>query len=342
MSATTADPPNADVDGSDVTHADDERSNIFVQTWKDFSNDSGMRLAAALAYYTVIALPPMLVVVLVVASFFFTAGETVGIGAEAAGAESSQDVIAQTAEQALGEQGSSQLIDMLRAARDSQKSGWAALIGFAVLLFSATAAVAQLQAGLNEIWEIEPHPQSTIKDFILKRVLSLGMVIGIGLLVVLSVTLSAALSAVPNELLPGQAAKWTQSLIVNGVTAALLTVLFAAMYKFLPDAKIEWKDTWVGAAVTAVLFVVAKFALGWYLGKNDPGASFGDAGALVVVLLWIYYSMIVVLLGAEFTQVYSRRHGSGILPDDDAVRVIETTERVEGEDAAALAEHSSN
>ena len=331
--ATPADPRTPRQQAEEAA-GDDGKKNILVKTWKDFSDDDGFRLAAALAYYTVLALPPMLVVVLVVSSFFFKASSIVGADT----GTDEQTVIEQTAEEALGEKGSSQIAEMLKAARDSQKSGWAALIGFAILLFSASTAVAQLQAGLNDIWEVEPHPESTIKDFITKRVLSLGMVVGIGLLVVLSVTLSAAITKLPNELLPGDLAKATQSLTVNGVTAVLLTFLFAAMYKFLPDAKIAWKDTWVGAAVTAVLFVVAKWGLGLYLGRNDPGASYGDAGAIILILVWIYYSMLVVLFGAEFAQVYAKRYGTGILPDDDAVRVIETTSHVTGEDAKAVAD----
>ena len=317
---------------------DNGESNILVRTWTEFNEDRGFRLGAALAYFTVLALPPMLVVVVSVAAYFFKAGEAVGVGSKE---QSSEQVIEQTAEEALGEQGKSQIVDILEAARDSDKSGLAAILGTLFLLFSASAAVAQLQAGLNDIWEVKPEPESSIKDFLMKRLLSLGMVIGLGLLVVLSVTVSAALSKLPNELLPGDMAKWTQSLTVNGVTFVLLTVLFAAMYKYLPDVKIAWKDTWVGAAVTALLFVVAKFALGFYLGKNDPGASYGDAGALVAILVWIYYSMVVVLFGAEFTQVYARRYGDGIMPDEDAVRVIQTTEHVTGEDAEAVANHSS-
>ena len=330
MTSTTA---HADA----VADADDGQTNIVVQTWKEFSADDGLRLAAALAYYTVVALPPMLVVILVVASFFTQAGEAVG--ADVTGGKDAGEVVSQPVEDAIGEKGAGQLQAMLKAARESDKSGPAALIGFAVLLFTAGAAVAQLQVGLNEIWEVEPHPDSTVLDFIKKRLLSLGMVVGVGFLVVLSVTLSAAISALSNDVLP--LPSWTASIAVNLVTAALLTGLFAAIFKFLPDAEIAWKDTWIGAAATAVLFVIAKFGLGFYLGKNDPGASFGDAGALVLILVWIYYSLAILLFGAEFTQVYARRHGSGITPDEDSVRVIETVQHVSGEDAEALADVAS-
>lgn len=335
--ASTGDHPAADSPAGGSFAAKTTKAakkNILVQTWKEFSADDGLRLAAALAYYTVLALPPMLVVILVVAAFFTKAGETVG--ADVTGGKGAESVVSQPLEQAIGEEGSSQLQDMLKAARDNQKSGWAALIGVAVLLFSAGTAVAQLQTGLNDIWEVEPHPQSGVVDFIKKRVLSLGMVVGLGFLVVLSVTLSAAVSALSNQVLPLPG--WAAGLIVEGVTFALLTVLFAAIFKFLPDAVVEWRDTWIGAATTAALFVAAKFGLGYYLGKNDPGASYGDAGALVVILVWIYYSMAILLFGAEFTQVYARRHGSGIVPDEDAVRVLEKTEHLTPEEAAAVAD----
>ena len=318
---------------------EDEGNNIVLQTWKEFNADNGFRLAAALAYYTVLALPPMLVVILVVASFFVAAGDQVGAADVTGG--SAQDVVSKPVEQAIGEQASSQLMTILEKARDSEKSGLAAIVGLAVLLFSATTAVAQLQAGLNDIWEVEPHPKSGVVDFIVKRLLSLGMVIGLGFLIVVSVVVSFLISAFSEEVLPTSLSSTGLSLLTNLVTAGLMTVLFAAMFKFLPDAKIEWRDTWIGAAVTAVLFVVAKFGLGFYLSKNDPGASYGDAGALVLILVWIYYSMAILLFGAEFTQVYARRHGSGIVPDDDAVRVIQTTEHVDGEDAEAIANHQS-
>lgn len=313
------------------------RRNILLQTWSEFQDDRGLRLAAALAYYTVLALPPMLVVILLTASFFMKSADAVGAGGLTGGGDS-EAVVSQPFEEAVGEENAEQIVTMMREARDSQKSGWRGLIGLAVVLVTATAAVAQLQAGLNDIWEVEAHPQSTIKDFILKRLLSLGMVIGIGLLVVLSVTLSAAISALPNDLLPGQMAKWGQSLVVNGVTFVVMTLLFAALFKFLPDAEVNWSDTWIGAAVTAGLFVAAKFVLGFYLGKSDPGAAFGEAGPLIAILVWVYYSMVITLFGAEFTQVYARRHGAGIVPDKDAVRLIEKTERLSHDEAKAVAD----
>ena len=140
--------------------------------------------------------------------------------------------------------------------------------------------------------------------------------------------LSTAVTALSEAAIPGNLPEWVSRLIINVATLLPITLLFAAMYKFLPDAEVSWSDTWVGAFFAGILFVLAKWGLGYYIGVSNPASAYGAAGSLILILMWIYYTAVVFLLGAEFTQVYARRYGDGIVPEENAVRVIEKTEHV--------------
>ncbi|HEV7590806.1 MAG TPA: YihY/virulence factor BrkB family protein, partial [Longimicrobium sp.] len=185
-----------------------------------------------------------------------------------------------------------------------------------------------LQTALDRAWEVKPDPRAGgIKNFIFKRVLSLGMVLGIAFLLLVSLALSAMLTAVGGAigaLIPGASAV-VVGILQTVISLAVITLLFAAIFKVLPDAVIAWRDVWVGAFVTAVLFEVGKWAIGLYLGHSNPGKAYGAAGALAVILVWIYYTAMIVLFGAEFTQTWAVRRGSGIRPEEGAVRVTEDT-----------------
>ena len=191
----------------------------------------------------------------------------------------------------------------------------ATIIGMITIIAGATGVYGQLLEALNTIWEVEPAPDSGIFDTLRKRLLSFTMVLGIGFLLLVSLVISAALSAISqyfSELLPGIDIFWQILDLV--VSYALITLLFAMIFKVLPDVEVAWSDVWVGAAFTALLFTIGKFLLGWYLGTSTPGSTFGAAGSLVGILLWVYYSAQILLFGAEFTKVYTRRHGSKIRP----------------------------
>ncbi|MDQ3949797.1 MAG: YihY/virulence factor BrkB family protein, partial [Gemmatimonadota bacterium] len=224
----------------------------------------------------------------------------------------------------VGSQGARGIHEMIsQADRPGTGGVVATVLSVAGLLFGATGAFIALQGALNHAWEVKPDPkQGGIKNFVTKRILSVGMVLGIGFLMAVSLALTAGVSAL-GGMLGGGLAEPVLHAVNFVVSFGVLTVLFAAIYKVLPDAEIGWRDVWVGAIATALLFVAGKFALGLYLGRSEPGSAFGAAGALAIILVWVYYAGMILLFGAEFTQRWAERRGAGIRPEKGAVRVEE-------------------
>lgn len=225
---------------------------------------------------------------------------------------------------ALGEEGAEQIRTILEEAdRPGSGGPLMTILSVLALLFGATGAFAQLQAALNKAWDVRKDPEkSGIVTLLLKRALSLGMILVIAFLLLVSLVISALLSRAGGwlaGLLPGAVGQVTLRAIDLGLSLVVITALFAAMFKVLPDARIAWRDVWGGALVTAALFVIGKFLLGFYIGTTDPGSAFGAAGSLALILVWIYYSAMIFFFGAELTQVWARRKGREILPDQDAV-----------------------
>jgi membrane protein len=230
----------------------------------------------------------------------------------------------------VGAGGREQIHNMMAEAGTTQRSGWAMVIGVVVLLVGATGVFAQLQHALNKAWEVEPDPaQGGIKNFIVKRILSLGMILAVAFLLLVSLVLTTALSAAGDMLgglLPEGVSKIWPMVIHFVVSFLVIWLLFAAIFKFLPDAQIEWRDVWIGAAITALLFMVGKILMGLYLGSQNAGTF--SAAPLILVLLWIYYSSMIILIGAELTQVWASSYGKQIEPKQGAVRVVQKKEAV--------------
>ena len=283
-----------------------------IQEWQE---DGATRLAAALAYYTTFSLAPILVLIIAIAGL-------VG-GREAAQTQTMAQV-----EDLLGSEGREFVQEMIETA-SRPTTGWTAtLIGAVTLLFGALGVFAELQNSLNTIWEVKPKPArglvDGIKRFVLKRLISFTMVLGIGFLLLASLVISAALSALGEYI----GTRWPMadfwlSLINFTISFIVITFLFAMIFKFLPEIKIAWKDVWLGAVVTSALFTLGKFLIGLYLGRSEVGNVFGAAGSLAVLLIWIYYSAQILFFGAEFTQVYANRYGSKIIPDPGIVKITE-------------------
>jgi membrane protein len=198
-----------------------------------------------------------------------------------------------------------------------------------MLLFGATALFGQLQDALNTVWEVQPKPGRGLWGIIRDRLLSLTMVMGTAFLLLVSLVVSAALAALGSLM-----GDWQGSVIghvVNGaVSLVVITLLFAMIFRFLPDARVAWRDVWLGAAITAVLFLIGKFAIGLYLGKASIGSTYGAAGSLAVLLVWIYYSSQIFLYGAEFTKSYADHYGSRIVPTPNAEPVTEEARAEQG------------
>jgi membrane protein len=272
-----------------------------------------MRVAAALSFYTVFAMPPLLVLLMTIAGMIWEPADVHG------------SIEAQI-RSLLGPQGAAGVREMLANANAPGAGGlFPTLLSIGALLFGATGAFIQLQSALNTTWDVAPDPSmGGVKNFVRKRVFSLGLVLGVGFLMLVSLALSAMLTAFGDRIgsfLPDALSGVVLPALQFLLSLVVIICLFAAMFRYLPDAVIEWRDVWVGAAATGVLFVVGKFLIGLYIGRSDPGSAYGAAGSLAVILLWVYYASIILLLGAEFTQVWARRRGAGIRAEPGAVLV---------------------
>lgn len=287
---------------------------------KDFIEDDCQTQAAALSYYTIFSLPPLLVLILMI------------LGALV----DPQDIRGQLETQIGALMGPSATEQIRTILQEAHAPGSSALLptvlSIIALILGATGAFGQLQAALNRAWEVAPDPQQGgLKAFLLKRVFSFGMILSVAFLLLVSLVVSAALSAFGDALggmLPDGVSATLLQVLNQVISLAVVTALFAVIFKVLPDARVAWRDVWVGAAVTAVLFVVGKFLIGFYLGRSNPGEAFGAAGSLAVMLVWIYYSSMILLFGAEFTQAWAEARGAGIAPERGAVRVVQEKKAV--------------
>jgi membrane protein len=291
---------------------------LVKETFSEWMEDKASRLAAAIAYYTIFSLAPLVIITLSILGLVFqseVAEQYLGDQVTALVGADGGEVFQQIAQ---------------NASRPSEATG-AAIIGIAILLFGASGVFGQLQDSLNTVWEVAPKPGQGIWGIIKSRFLSFTMVLGVGFLLMVSLVISALLAAV-GEFISGYFIEYVIiGQIINFlISFGFITLLFAMMFKILPDVEIAWGDVWIGAIVTALLFVAGKFLLGWYLGQQTFGSTNGAAGSILIILLWVYYSAQILLLGAEFTQVYAHRFGSRIVPDENAVLLDEETRAKQG------------
>ncbi len=291
-----------------------------VSAW---SEDKASRLAAALSYYTVFSIAPLLIIVIAVAGLV--------LGEEAVRGQ----IVSQIGETVGPE--TAEFIQSLIANASEPSSGIiATVVGVVTLLLGASGVFGQLQGALDTIWRVEPAPGRGILGTIKDRFLGLAMVLGIGFLLMVALVASTAISAASTfvgEQLPIPAG-WLSALDFV-LSFTLITALFAFIFKFLPRVTIAWRDVWLGAAVTSALFNVGKLLIGWYLGTSGAGSAFGAAGSLIVLLLWVYYSAQIFLLGAEFTKIYANRYGSRVRPEEGAVPFSVVPRDAPGEAAGA-------
>ena len=275
---------------------------LLKQAYQEWNEDQAPRLAAALAYYTIFSLAPVLVIVVAVAGLAF-------------GADAVRAALVGQVRGLLGEAGADLVLTMLREAARPKDSLTAMALAFATLLFAASGLFAQLQDALNTVWDVEPQPGRGLLGLLKDRFLSFTMVLGVGFLLLVSLVLAAALHAA-QAFAQGWVGGMAPIFQVLGfaLDLALTTLLFAMLFKFLPDVAIRWSDVWRGALATALLFTAGKFALGAYIGRAAVGSAYGAAGSLAIVLIWVYYSAQILLFGAELTQVYARQRGSWVSP----------------------------
>ena len=294
-----------------------------VTAWID---DKAPRLGAALSFYTVFALPPLFMIAIFIASLVFNP--------EVVRSEMFSEVGG-----LIGKKSAEAIESAMAAQYQSHRGTFASTAAIVTLLLTATGMFIELQDALNTIWKVEPKPGHGLKGFIRNRLMSFAAVVGIAFLLLVSLIVSAALAALSkyvNELIPGLG---VLSLVASDfISFIVITVLFALIFKMLPDVKIAWRDVWVGGAVTSLLFTLGKFLLGWYLGRSTTISAYGAAGSLVLILLWVYYSAQILFFGAEVTKVFATGFGKKVQPASYARWILAplSAKETEGQSAPAI------
>jgi membrane protein len=297
---------------------------ILKEAGTEWIEDKAPRLGAALSYYTIFSVAPLLLIIVAVTGLIF-------------GREAAEGHLVGQIRELVGDEGGAVLQTMIANASKPSDGIAAAAIGITMLLVGATGLFGQLQDALNTVWEVQPKPGRGLWGIIRERLLSFTMVLGCAFLLLVSLVISAGLAALGNVL-----GNWQAGLLGHivhfVVSIGVITLLFAMIYRFLPDAIIAWKDVWLGALITAVLFSIGKTLIGLYLGHSAVGSTYGAAGSLAVLLIWFYYSSQVFLFGAELTKAYADRHGHGVVPAANATAV---TERERAQQGMSRPEHAA-
>jgi membrane protein len=279
---------------------------LLKQTVTQWSEDEASRLAASLALYTLLSIAPLLVIAVAVAGLAF--------GDDAARGQLSQQLSA-----IVGPQAGQSIESLVANARTPSSGIISTVVGVVVGLFGASGVFGELQSALNRIWEVKPKPGRGIKGLIRDRFLSFSMVMGVTFLLLVSLVVSAAIASISGYFkgvleLPFL---WEVGNVI--LSLAITSMLFALIFKLVPDVKIAWRDVWVAGVFTALLFSIGRIALGWYVGRSATVSPFGAAGSIVALVVWVYYSAQILFFGAEFAQVYATRYGSRLVPSDNAV-----------------------
>ncbi|MBE9060395.1 YihY/virulence factor BrkB family protein [cf. Phormidesmis sp. LEGE 11477] len=279
---------------------------LLKRAFSGWQKDRVSLLAAALAYYTVLSIAPLIVIAIAIAGSVF-------------GAEAAQGEIVNTLGGLIGTQGAQVVESVVRNAAQPELNSTASIFGVIALLISASGLFVHLQIALNIVWNVKAKKNRNLWQVLRKRLLSFGMVVAIGFLLLISLLVSTAISTLSQlemEFIPNIPSlwQWADALISLGI----VILLFALIYKYLPDVDLGWKNVWIGAMITAALFILGKYLLGFYISRSSIGSAYGAAGSLVVMLVWIFYSTQILLFGAELTQAYTCRHSHQVRPSRHA------------------------
>ncbi|MGY0392857.1 YihY/virulence factor BrkB family protein [Bizionia sp. KMM 8389] len=276
---------------------------LIRDTYKAWEANNPFRLSAVVAYYAVLSLPGLLVIIINLVGYFW-------------GVEIVQGQLTNEISSALGSNAADSIQSMMVETQNSEKSTLATILGVGTLIFGATGVFYHLQLSLNQIWQIDSENNMSFGKMLLDRARSFAFILAIGFLMLVSFLVTAAISVLNDfiqSLFP-ELVVYIAFLFDFLISVGVITLLFALIFKFLPDAQIRWKTVWIGAFITAVLFVLGKFLLGLYFGQANPGSTYGAAGTIVLILLWVSYSCLILFFGAQFTWVFSERYGLGIQP----------------------------
>ncbi len=298
---------------------------LLKQAATQWSEDNALRLSAALAYYSIFSIAPLLVIAVAISGRLF-------------GQEAAQGLLARQLHDLVGSKAAEGIEGMVQSANKPANSVVAGIMGTVTLLLGASGIFGELKDALNTIWKVKAKPGQGVMKYVRERLLSFGMVLVIGFIMLVSLTLTTALAGLTAYL--GSAFPFSKTLVAIfgfALSYGVATLLFAAIFKILPDAKVRWREVWIGAAVTGLLFEIGKFLLGFYLGRESTASAYGAATSAVLLLLWVYYASLILLFGAEFTQVYAQATGSRIEPAANAEPVTAESRAQQGLEPQAAA-----
>ena len=284
--------------------------NLLKDTFLEFTDDNAIKLSAALSYYTIFALPPLLIIIITICGFFF-------------GEEAVTGQLYGQINRMVGDDAAIQIQEAIKNVQLADSNIFVSIFGVVMLLIGASGVFAEIQSSINFIWGLKAKPNKGLKKFIQNRIMSFSMIVSVGFLMLVSLILNATLDVLNARLklyLP-ESTIYLFYVINLIIVFASITLLFAIIFRTLPDGIIKWKDAFIGASSTAVLFMVGKFAIGFYLGNSTIGSVYGAAGSVIIILVWVYYSAIILYFGAEFTKVYARSYGGEITPNAYSVKI---------------------
>jgi membrane protein len=284
---------------------------LLSDSFSEFMNDNGLKLSAALSYYTVFSLAPMLLVIISLLSIFL-------------GRDAIQGELFDQIRGLVGDSAAAQLQEIIKNAQISNKSGVAAAVGVGTLIIGATGVFAEIQDSINYIWSIKSKPEKGWLQYLKNRLLSFSIILTLGFLLLVSLGVNALVDLLSSRLQQyfSEASVILFYILNLAIVLAIITALFTVIFKVLPDGFLRWKECLVGAVFTAVLFLIGKFIITFYIGEANLGATYGTSASIVILLTWVYYSSIILYFGAEFTKVYARLDGVGITPNQHAVLVV--------------------
>ena len=284
---------------------------IIKHAGASFIADEAFKLSASLSYYTIFSLGPMMMIIISLAGIFF-------------GRDAVQGKIYHQIRGLVGNDAALQIQDIIRNIEVSRHGTAGAIVGFVFLLIGATGVFAEIQGSINYIWSVRAKPKKGWLKFLTNRVISFSMIIATGFILLVSLIINALMDILNDRLLHFLSGYTVYLFYTLNVLLifVVIGILFAIIFKVLPDAEIAWKDAAIGASFTSLLFLCGKFLIGYYLGNSNVGTTYGTAASIIIILLWVYYSSIILYFGAEFTKVYSLRLGAGIKPSGTAVYII--------------------
>ncbi|KDN56262.1 YihY/virulence factor BrkB family protein [Flavobacterium seoulense] len=284
--------------------------NLLKDTFTEFNDDNAIKLSASLSYYTIFALPPLLIIIITICGVFF--------GEEAVSGELYGQI-----NRLVGNEAAIQIQGAIKNVQLSDSNVFVTVFGVVMLLIGASGVFVEIQSSINFIWGLKAKPNKGLKKFIQNRIMSFSMIVSVGFLMLVSLMMNATLDVLNARLkyyFP-ESTVYLFYAINLLIVFASITLLFAIIFRTLPDGVIKWKDAFIGASCTAVLFMIGKFGIGFYLGNSTVASVYGAAGSVIVILVWVYYSAIILYFGAEFTKMYAKSYGGEIAPNDYSVRI---------------------